>query len=67
MPEEDRMVLTIRKVNDKYCLVEKKTGKVRKSFETKGAALSYKIDEEDKTPKRLDYYKLTKTIKEKRQ
>jgi len=60
------MVLTIRKVNDKYCLVEKKTGKVRKNFETKAEALDYRVNKEDKKSKKSNYSKLIKTIKEKK-
>ena len=61
------MALTVRKVKDKYCLVEKTTGKIKKSFKTKADALAYNVNEEGKIHKRLDYYELTKTIKEKRQ
>ena len=60
------MVLTIRKVNDKYCLIEKKTGEVRKSFETKMEALTYKVNGEKEKPNRFDYSKLIKIIKEKK-
>lgn len=39
------MVLTLRKVKDKYCLVDKKTGKIKKSFDTKAEALTYEEPE----------------------
>ena len=49
------MGLTIRKEKGKYNIVDKETGKIKKSFETKGEALSY-----EEEPKKWDYTKLTK-------
>ena len=56
------MVLTIRKEKGKYHLVEKETGKIKKSFETKAEALSYNVEEE---PKKWDFPKRTKNKEEK--
>ena len=53
------MVLTIRKDKNRYLIVDKEDGKVKKSFETRGEALAYKEEE----PKKWDYPKRTK-IKE---
>ena len=54
------MVLTIRKDKGKYHLVDKETGKIKKSFENKGEALSYKVEEE---PKKWGYLKPTTNTK----
>ena len=36
------MVLTLRKDKNKYYIVDKESGEVKASFETKGEALAYK-------------------------
>ena len=57
------MGLTIRKERNRYHLIEKETGKIKKSFDTKGEALAYREDEEEEKPIKVEFTGVLKKYK----